>query len=387
MRFASHPLWLVPFRPFFALVCISGAILPILWVLMFAGRLDVPASAFTAIQWHAHEMFFGFGGAMVGGFLLTAGKNWVKIRGIHGAWLIFLAAAWLFERIGMWYAGHWPAALFLLSNQLFFVTIVLMMGWMLLSHRAVDSYRADNPYLIVMLPLFPVAKYLLLDGHYNLAGETMTLGLFRLTFLIMLERTLTDFIKGVFKRDILRQPWLDHPIKLLALALAFAGFMPPLLTASLAVLLAALLLVRLPFWEPRLGLSRIDIGIMYAGYLAIALQLLAVAYEQALKGVWVGSVVTHLFTFGVMGLIIPAMIVRISKGHTGRKVSFDKFDKAVLWIMIAGLVVRVLLPQVVPAIYLRWLDMAAACWSLAFAILGWRYIPFLLQPRVDGREH
>jgi uncharacterized protein involved in response to NO len=29
-------------------------------------------------------MFFGFGWAVLGGFLLTASKNWVKIRGYHG---------------------------------------------------------------------------------------------------------------------------------------------------------------------------------------------------------------------------------------------------------------------------------------------------------------
>ena len=31
---------------------------------------------------------------------------------------------------------------------------------------------------------------------------------------------------------------------------------------------------------------------------------------------------------GVMGLIIPAMLIRIAKGHTGRKVVFDRGDKA-----------------------------------------------------------
>lgn len=35
----------------------------------------------------------------------------------------------------------------------------------------------------------------------------------------------------------------------------------------------------------------------------------------------------HVFIFGVMGLIIPAMLIRISKGHTGRKVFFDTLDK------------------------------------------------------------
>lgn len=59
----------------------------------------------------------------------------------------------------------------------------------------------------------------------------------------------------------------------------------------------------------------------------------------------------------MMGLIIPAMLIRISKGHTGRKMVFDTLDKFVLWVMM-----------------------------LAFVLLAWRYISFLFQPRIDGKE-
>ncbi len=384
---SKHALWLVGFRPFFALACLSGIVLPVVWALMFAGAIEAPTAAFSNMQWHAHEMFFGFGWAMLGGFLLTSTKNWVKIRGYHGNALIFLAAAWCFERLGMGFGGAWPPALFLLSNQLFLVAIVAMLLWTLLRHRETDGYRRDNLFFLLLLPLFPLAKFLLLDGHWSQAGQSMALGLFRLAFLIMLERTLTDFMKGVFKAEILRHPLLDGAIKTLALAMAFAGFLPPSAVAGLAALLALLLLVRFVFWKPQLAFSRLDIGVMHLGYLAIVGQLLVVAFEQAAHSVWVGSVSIHLFTFGVMGLIIPAMIVRISKGHTGRKVTFEAMDKTVLWIMIAALVLRVVVPQLVPGAYLLWVDLAAAAWAAAFAILAWRVIPFLLAPRIDGREH
>ena len=382
-----HPLWLVGFRPFFALACLSGIVLPLLWALMFAGLIEAPAAGFTSIQWHAHEMFFGFGWAMLGGFLLTASKNWVKIRGYHGGWLVFLAAAWCFERLGMWYGGAWPAPLFQLSNQLFLVAVVAMVMASLLRHRQNDGYRRDNVYFLILLPLFPLSKVLQFDGHWSQVGQLMTLGLFRLVFLIMLERTLTDFMKGVFKAEILRHTLLDDAIKVLALALAFAGFLPPALQGGLAVLLAVLLIGRFAFWHPGRGFSRLDVAIMYLGYLAIVLQLLVVAFEQLAQTVWVGSVTTHLFTFGVMGLIIPAMIVRISKGHTGRKVAFETIDKAVLWIMIAALALRVVAPQLAPGAYLLWVELAAAGWAAAFAILAWRVMPFLFAPRIDGREH
>ncbi|MDP2821959.1 MAG: NnrS family protein [Sulfuritalea sp.] len=387
MNPSAHPLWLAGFRPFFALACLSGLSLPVLWALIFTGAVSPTLTLFSVFQWHAHEMFFGFGWAVLGGFLLTSTKNWVGIRGYHGAALMFLAAAWVFERAGMWFEGAWPPLLFRLSNNLFLVSIVAMILWTLVRHRGNDAYRRDNIFFLLLLPLFPVAKNLMLDADHAQTGWIMAIGLFRLAFLIMLERTLSQFMKGAFQVDILRNGVLDTAIKALGFALVFAGLLSPLISAVLAVLLALLLSVRFAFWKPHLGLRRIDIGVMHLGYLAIVAQLLLDAIGQFAHPAWVGTVSVHVFTFGAMGLVFPAMLIRISKGHTGRKPAFDGFDKTALRIMMLAFVLRVVAPQIHPGGYVLWVALAAACWFACFALLGWRYIPFFMQPRVDGREH
>jgi uncharacterized protein involved in response to NO len=68
-------------------------------------------------------------------------------------------------------------------------------------------------------------------------------------------------------------------------------------------------------------------------------------------------------------------------------VLFDRYDKFVLYVMIVGLVVRIVMPQFFPAGYLHWIYLAAACWFTCFGMLGWRYVPYLLRARVDGRVH
>ncbi|HEY6898013.1 MAG TPA: NnrS family protein [Rhodocyclaceae bacterium] len=386
MKLFDHPLWLAGFRPFFALACLSGLSLPLLWVLIYGGTLVAPGGPVSGLQWHAHEMFFGFGWAILGGFLLTSTKNWVQVRGYHGAALCYLACTWGFERIGMALGGSWPPLLFQLSNNLFLGSIVAMVLYTLIRYRQQDAYR-DNAFFLVLLPLFLIAKHLLLSADHYQAGWTMALGLFRLAFLVMLERTLSQFMKGVFQVSILRYPPLDMAIKLLGLALVFVPALPPTLAAALALLLAALLLGRFAYWQPLRGLSRIDIGVMYLGYLAIVAQLLLSALEPWLHPAWIGALPLHVFTFGAMGLIVPAMIVRISRGHTGRKVVFEAADKAALHLMLLGFAARILLPQLDPAHYLRWLHLAAGAWFGCFAILAWRYIPMLLQARIDGKEH
>jgi len=46
-----------------------------LWAAVFSGEIAVP-NAFSAVDWHAHEMIFGYVGAVAAGFLLTAIPNW-----------------------------------------------------------------------------------------------------------------------------------------------------------------------------------------------------------------------------------------------------------------------------------------------------------------------
>jgi len=382
---SALPLWQAGFRPFFALACLSGLLLPAIWIAIYAGHLPPPLISFSIVQWHAHEMFFGFGWAVLGGFLLTASKNWVGIRGYHGSALVFLSAAWLIERLGMFYESLLPPPLFLLTNNLFLVSIILMLLWTLIRYRQQDTFR-DNYFFLLLLPLFIVAKALLLDGDYSRVGMVMSLGLFRLAFLIMFERTLTQFMRNVFNVSILRDLRLDLAIKTLALLLVFAGLLPAPLAAGLDLLLALLLLWRFAYWKPQLAMRRLEIGISYLGYLAMIAQLLIAALDGVAQPAWVGTVSVHVFSFGVMGLVIPAMITRISNGHTGRKVLFEARDKAVLQIMILGLVLRLLGPQLAPSAYLVWLTLSAACWSVAFALLTWRCLPMLLRPRVDGKE-
>jgi uncharacterized protein involved in response to NO len=88
-----------------------------------------------------------------------------------------------------------------------------------------------------------------------------------------------------------------------------------------------------------------------------------------------------------MGVVIPGMLIRISQGHTGRKLLFTTSDRFALGAMFLGAGFRLIATQVSPAYYTRAIAAAGIGWSLCFVLLAVRLIPFLWQARIDGREH
>lgn len=385
----SGPLWLVGFRPFFVLALISGAVFPILWALVFNGHLQLPDTGLSVLQWHAHEMLFGFGWAVIGGFLLTASKNWVHIRGLHGAPLAFAAALWMIERFEMlfmpWTDMH-PVVRFIAYN-IFLLYVVGYLVWSLVVHRKSDTF-ADNYFFIIALPLFLVAKNLMFYSDTFMEGYLLAIGLFRVAFAVMFERTVTQFMKNALQTEILRNPALDMAIKFFVLISAFSGFCPDWIAAPLLFLAGSLLLFRFLFWHPFVAFRKFEIGVMYVGYLGLVIHF----YLEGLRrsgglSNTLGTLSLHAFTFLCMGVIIPAMLIRISQGHTGRKLLFTFSDRMAFAFMGLAAFFRLVATQIWPQAYVFWIALAAVGWSLCFSIIGVRIMPFLWRERVDGREH
>lgn len=386
--FFRHPVWLAGFRPFFTLAFLSGALLPLLWGLVFSGALTLPAaSGWGPIQWHAHEMLFGFGWAVLGGFLLTASKNWVGVRGIHGGPLALAVLLWLLERA----VAASPIALPALLRLVLLNACVAYVGgyvlYTLIRHREDDSFSRDNLFFFIALPALLVAKNLTIEPRTFVQGYWLTIGMFRVAFAVMLERTLVPFMRGGLEIELPRYTWLDFPAKALVLLAAFEAWLPPSIAAVVLALAAAVLLVRFFLWSPLAALTRFQIGVMYVGYFGLAAHLLLEAARLTGRFVGIGSVAVHTFTFMVMGIIIPPMLMRICQGHTGRDLVFTRSDRVAMGAMGLAGFFRLFATQLWPAHYVAWIALAASGWTICFTLVGVRLVPFLLQARVDGEEH
>jgi len=65
---------------------------------MLGGLLAVP-TALSSVEWHAHELAYGYVPAIVAGFLLTAVPNWTGRLPVTGTPLLALVCVWAAGRL------------------------------------------------------------------------------------------------------------------------------------------------------------------------------------------------------------------------------------------------------------------------------------------------
>ena len=88
------------FRPFFLLAGIFATTATVVWIGALSGYWEIGGKA-GPIDWHAHEMLFGYASAALCGFVLTAVPNWTGRLPVSGLPLVGLVALWLVGRAAM----------------------------------------------------------------------------------------------------------------------------------------------------------------------------------------------------------------------------------------------------------------------------------------------
>lgn len=73
---STWPLLRLGFRPFFLLGSTLAALAVPLWVFALLGYGITAQPLGGWLAWHRHELVFGFAGAIIAGFLLTAVQTW-----------------------------------------------------------------------------------------------------------------------------------------------------------------------------------------------------------------------------------------------------------------------------------------------------------------------
>lgn len=383
---AISPLWRLGFRPFFLGGTLFAAIGLLLWLLALNGLTSGWTPAGGWLAWHRHEMFFGFGAAIIAGFLLTAVQNWTGEPGLSGRPLAVLAALWLAGRLA-WLADA-PAVLLLPLELAFLPLVAAVLALSLWRVRQTRNYPVVL-VLLLMTAANALATWGTVGGDAVLQRRGGLTGAWVIVTLLGLigGRVIPFFtrrglnLKGQGE-DLRWVDWLalGGGIAMVLLSLAGLGDHPHAAVTVLCWSLALAHLFRVFYWYDH-GIWHVPL--LWSLHLAYAWLVVALFG----LGLWHAGIIAtlglplHALTVGAMGGAILAMVARVSLGHTGRELQPPRTMAAAFVLLNAGAVARVglagLWPQ--PALML-----AGLCWIAAFALFVQAYAPMLLSARVDG---
>lgn len=375
------PLLSYGFRPFFLGAALVAPLLVACWLAaLLAGHTLSPY--FDPLTWHAHEMLFGFTGAMIAGFLLTAVPNWTGSRAVHGAPLGLLTLLWSLGRL-----------LPLVSDSALVAVVDLSFLPALALFLVPPLWRRREPKSLVFIPILGglwVANLLMhlqaLGGRPGLAATGLSIAIALILALIIIigGRVIPFFTERALPEQARLQrrwPLVETVAILSALLLPTLQALPDGLAAALCMVAAVTHLARMRGWCVPGVLSIPLLWVLYAGYawvgLGFALKGLAVL------GLVAATAATHAFTTGAMGVVGIGIMARASLGHTGRPLQPARLTVLSFVCAIAAAVLRVAgplleLPMRPVLVGSGWL------WSLAFLAFLVVYLPILTSPRPDA---
>lgn len=382
-----HPIWAMAFRPFYLLAAVYGAVSVLLWGWGFAGTAALPVQ-----YWHAHEMIWGYAGAIVVAFLLTAVATWTGQPPVRGKMLMALVVLWLTARVAVFFAPL--IGVVAVSGSLFYV---LAAGC--LAHSVVKSGNRQNYVAVWALLVFALTHawfhwYLSPFAPTVLHGVLMA-GLVMVAGFIGLigSRIIPFFTARRLNIQAVASPkWamlgaLILPMLMAVLLLFQAGLG---LAGLCGVLAGTLGLVQSVRWFHKGVLSESMLWILHAGYVSASLGLLILGAAQwrEVYGA-MSSLGIHLIAVGGIGLLTIGMMTRTALGHTARQLyPAPKGITLAFALMLAATILRALsaiLMTVNATAYVHSYRLAAVLFALSLLIFFWRYAPWLTQARLDGK--
>ncbi|MDY0137444.1 MAG: NnrS family protein [Thiomicrospira sp.] len=374
------------FRPFFVGGLVFSIVAMAAWWWQYPS-IGQPLGDVSWWVWHGHEMIFGYGLAIVSGFLLTAAMNWSRMDSASGWALAWLFVCWLLARVGFLSGASLPwIALFDLAFNL---GLIAHFAWPVWKKRLNAQYGLLALFVAIAGANIAFYSSLLHYQAWLSPHQALLLGLFLVLTvnLTMMRRLIPFFTEKTLALTALKNDdWLDKSVLggfvLMGGLVVFAPNSIGLTLLALP-LLALLLLRQWRWYHP--GIWRQVL--LWPLHLAHACIALGIALYGLVGLSWVAPTqAMHALAFGGMGLLCASMLARISLGHTQRNV-FEP-PKGLIWVFIfialaAGF--RVLMPLIYANASLLWMQLSQLSWLAAFMLLLALYVRILTLPAPKPR--
>ena len=316
----------VGLRPFFLLGAIWAAFAMTIWSLALAGRLDLP-SRFDPVSWHAHAFLFGYLGAIIAGFLLTAVPNWTGRPPLQGWPLLGLVLLWMIGRGAVAKSAHWPVVPVAIVD----LSFPVVLGALIL-REIIIGQNWRNLIIVGMLAAFAIANLIFhleaAHGGYAAQGLGLRLGLAASVMMISVigGRVVPAFTRNWFKktgRDVHVPAPMQRFDKITLLftliMLALWVVLPAAAITGIALLsLAAVQSARLVRWKGHHTAAEPLVLVLHAGYAFVPLGALTLGLGLLWPDHLDLAASQHIWMAGAIGLMTLAVMTRAALGHTGR---------------------------------------------------------------------
>ena len=370
------------FRPFFLLAALWAVLAVPPWIAAYLGHGGpVLADVFTR-DWHAHEMLFGYTGAVVVGYMTVAGANWTGHFPVAGRPVVVLVALWLAGRVAMLaqpVLGPIAAVI-----EAAFLAVFAAALWR--EQLAASNWRSVPPCIV--LTLLALAN---IGFHFGLPqAERAAIALITFMIAMMGGRLVPSFTRNWFARNrILPEPASQGLPDRIALALTGAGLALWVLWpearigAPVLILGGTGLVWRLLRWRGWAAAREGMVVILHLGYLWSAAGLVLLGAAVLWPRLVPQTAALHALTAGGIGTMTLAMMTRTSLSHTGRPREADRTTLALYALIVIAALARVL-AGFVPEAWL--LILSSLSWSLAFGLFVLAYGPILSRPMQKARR-
>ena len=374
------------FRPFFLSAAVWAIVTLIIWLAILFGYLpsDVLRDPFA---WHRHEMLFGFAGAAMAGFALTAVPNWTGKLPIAGRPLLFLFAFWAAARVAP-FAGQIGSHVAPFIDGAFYLVLAIILC------REVARSSKRNVPVAAGIGLFGIfaaidgsaqAEWIVTDMGWRGGYAVVIMMIALIGGRIIPSFTHNWLAKNGRSEKLPAQPGRYDIILLICTGIALVEFLiAPRSPAGGWLLLAmgvshAVRLIRWQGWRAARDPLVLVLHVGYA-WLPVGLVLLGLAGLETVPYV----AAFHALGAGAMATMILAVMTRATLGHTGRALHADWLTTAIFLLVTVAALARVAAGFAIGDQTVL-LALAGAGWVGAFGLFCFAYGPKLWSPRIDGK--
>lgn len=373
------------FRPFFLLGAFYSGLSILLWLPQLYGRLEL-SSALAPVDWHIHELYFGFLPAIITGFLFTAVPNWTGRMPIRGMPLLLLLVVWIIGRIAVCFSAGLDWRLVMIVDVGFLALIAVVIGNEIVAGKNWRNFKVLIPVTFLVAANIAFHTEVQYSGTSDLSRRAAA-GAILLLIMLIGGRVIPSFTRNWLVRENpgkLPVPFSRYDVFTIAvsvIAMSVWIVTPSAhLTGGLMAIACVLQCIRLWRWAGYRTFGDSLVLIMHVSYLFVPLGFGLIAAST----LWPDQVPQiagiHALSVGAVGTITLSIMVRATLGHTGRTLRASAFAKVIFVCVIAAALARIFAGlDIGPTDTL--LYVAALGWAIAFIGFGAAFAPALTMPR------